>query len=513
MSVRLKILAVTVAILCGPAFSLVRFARPASFEPRADLVVVLNRDLGNPLGGEIWLMDLNGKLVRRITGNNYHEEHPRFSPDGSRIVFVRNLGGIAPGIGIDPQHHEIFMYDLRSGAERQLTRNDVEDGHPEWSYDGKRIAFYSRRNHPEGKATIWIMEADGSNPRPITSLQPGDLSHTDPIWSPDGRWLAFVCHRREGTVRHSRIEKIRSDGAERVVVSSGGRPLEASAAGGDQQWGDVDPEHSPDGALIWSARRLASGRVHLFAFGAGVYYGGKAELDMSGPSPDEVVERHPRFSPDGSRIVMTRSSRKAGFKTRQVVVMDPRSSLRRFVTTREDWDAWDPSWCPCAPSGAERDGTSQLVRYQGIGEERGSRLGDHRSRGSEKVRFASAPGEPAGVKTDLRVGYEVRWDLNGPPEKVISLAFRFEGRLTGEATRETGLSLQLMDWEGKNWVTVFALSEISGEQVKLQHEIAPANFISADKREVLLRIVALGSSAASPSTLAIDHLSLDVKGN
>ena len=321
----------------------------------AELVFVLNQERYNPLGGEIWLMDLRGRLVRRVTNNNYHEEHPRFSPDGVKLVFVRNLGGLVLGPGIDPKYNEIFVHDLRSGAERRLTSNDVEDGSPEWSYDGKRIAFYSRRDHPEGKATIWIMEEDGSNPRQITSLQPGDLSHTDPAWSPDGRWLAFVCHRQEGSVRYSRIEKIRSDGAGRIVVSSGGRPLEASAAGSDQQWGDVDPEHSPDGALIWTARRLASGRVRLYAFGAGVYYGGKAELDMSGSNPDEVVERHPRFSPDGSRIVMTRSSLKAGLKTRQVVVMDPRSSLRRFVTTREDWDAWDPSWYPFAPSGAERE--------------------------------------------------------------------------------------------------------------------------------------------------------------
>ncbi len=64
---------------------------------RAELVVVLNMNPANPLGGEIWLMDLKGRLVRRITKNNYHEEHPKFSPGGSRIVFVRNMGGIVPG--------------------------------------------------------------------------------------------------------------------------------------------------------------------------------------------------------------------------------------------------------------------------------------------------------------------------------------------------------------------------------------------------------------------------------
>jgi len=71
--------------------------------------------------------------------------------------------------------------------------------------------------------------------------------------------------------------------------------------------------------------------------------------------------------------------------------------------------------------------------------------------------------------------------------------------------------LQLMDWEGKSWVTVFVLPEISDGKVKIHHEIAPANFISRNGREVLLRIVALGAQAASAPTLETGQLSLDVK--
>ncbi len=251
-------------------------AASRSAEPRPDLVVVLNTNPSNPLGGEIWLMDLSGRLLRRVTRNDYHEERPQFSPDGSRIVFVRNLGGIAPGIGLDPKRNEIFIYDLRTGAETRLTRNDVEDGSPEWSFDGKTIAFFSRRNHPEGKATLWVMQADGSRPRQITALQPGDISHMDSNWGPDGQWLAFANYRAENGRRFSRIEKIRLDGSQRTVISSGGQDRTAGGAEKGEPPGDVDPTHSPDGAMIWSARRLDDGRTHLFAFGAGTYYGGAA---------------------------------------------------------------------------------------------------------------------------------------------------------------------------------------------------------------------------------------------
>jgi len=70
-----------------------------------------------------------------------------------------------------------------------------------------------------------------------------------------------------------------------------------------------------------------------------------------------------------------------------------------------------------------------------------------------------------------------------------------------------------MDWETKNWVTVFVRPEVADGPVKIQHEIAPANFVSRDRREVLLRLIAFGASATSTPTLETDQLNLDVKRN
>lgn len=518
-----KGLVLIVAALLGLVYLKALFAGARAPDLRADLVAVINMNPSNPLGGEIWLMDLNGRLVRRITKNNYHEEHPKFSPDGNKIVFVRNVGGIAPGVGLDPRNNEIFVYDLRTGVEKRLTRNNVEDGHPEWSFDGKYIAFYSRRNHPEGKATLWIMEADGSRPRQISSLRPGDLSHLDPNWGPDGQWLAFVNYREEDGHRFSRIEKIRLDGTQRTVVSSGGKYVKAHGAEKQEPLGDLNPNHSPDGAMIWSARRLNNGHVHLFAFSAGGYYGGKAETDMNWPVYPDAFERGPQFSPDGRRIILTRSSPKAGTRNWQLVLTDPQSSFRRYLTSREDWDAWDPSWYPFARSGAEKEGAGTLVSYNAsspaglktvLAQNGDGHSGDHRSLAPEGVPLPVSAVQPADLKTTPAAAYEVRWRLDVPPERVSSLTLRFLGRLRGaEAAGEGSLRVQLMDWEGKNWVTVFVLPQIANEKVKIQHEIAPANFVSRAGREVLLRIIALGASTTSASTLETDQLSLDVKRN
>ena len=58
------------------------------------------------------------------------------------------------------------------------TGNNYE---PRWSADGKKIVFVSDRT---GQGTIWIMNADGSNPTDITQSQPHSDSDFEPNWQP-----------------------------------------------------------------------------------------------------------------------------------------------------------------------------------------------------------------------------------------------------------------------------------------------------------------------------------------
>ncbi len=513
-------LAIPLALLFALIYTQLQSADSRVPGVHPELVAVVNMNPGNLLEGEIWLISLDGRLVRRITKNNYYEEYPRFSPDGSKIVFVRNMGGLIPGVGLDPKHNEIFVYDLRAGTETGLTRNDVEDGHPEWSYDGKSIAFFSRRGDPEGKATIWVMQADGSNPRQITHLGPGELSHLDPTWSPDGNWLAFANFLEKEGLPYSRIEKVRLEGTQRIVVSSGGRPVKSTKGQNQESWGDLDPNHSPDGAMMWSARRLGDGQIHLYAFGAGTYYPGKAEIDMSWPSDPEVAERSPSFSPDGRRILLTRVSLGAGAPTRQLVVTDSRSSFRRTIISREDWDVWHPSWYPFAQSGIDRDEASKLVSYNAsvVPESIGASgrkddvdLSKRAPLASKEIRLTLTIVPNSGTKASGMSAYEARWKLETSPERVVSLSLRFDGKLNGNAVEKGSLRFQLMDWEEKKWVDVFVKPGVSNHKVKILHEISPADFISRGTREVALRIVVSGISTTPAPTLDFDMLGLDVR--
>src|SRR5438128_6802042 len=68
---------------------------------------------------------------------------------------------------------------------RQLTQTSASNLRPVWSPDGKRIAFQTNR---DGPYHIYVMDADGGNVRQLTS---GDADDRHPTWSPDGKQLAI----------------------------------------------------------------------------------------------------------------------------------------------------------------------------------------------------------------------------------------------------------------------------------------------------------------------------------
>jgi TolB protein len=73
-----------------------------------------------------------------------------------------------------------------------VTRHAAHDDSPPWSPDGKRIAFTSNR---DGNYEIYVMNADGSEPRNLTR-HPGQDNFA--AWSPDGQRLAFISNRAGG---------------------------------------------------------------------------------------------------------------------------------------------------------------------------------------------------------------------------------------------------------------------------------------------------------------------------
>lgn len=127
---------------------------------------------------------------------------------GSRLWRVRADGGTAPqrmelagsGAGLPSAARtrdrlaftrwdwrpDLYRLD-RDGSSTLLVESTAWDIYPDWSPDGRQIAFQSDRTG--GDAEIWLAEADGSDPMRLTR-GPGRYQGS-PRWSPDGRWIAF----------------------------------------------------------------------------------------------------------------------------------------------------------------------------------------------------------------------------------------------------------------------------------------------------------------------------------
>ncbi|MEI6276693.1 MAG: DUF5050 domain-containing protein [Prolixibacteraceae bacterium] len=132
-------------------------------------------------------------------------EQPAISPDNTKIAFVSRRDGNA----------EIYVMNLDGTSVKRLTNNSAWDLHPAWSPDGTKLAFVSTRN---GVRNIYSMAAaDGANVTRITSNTRNDDS---PSWSPDG--MEIVYSSEMGSSLESpvpRLFKIKIDGTGQMMLS------------------------------------------------------------------------------------------------------------------------------------------------------------------------------------------------------------------------------------------------------------------------------------------------------
>ena len=106
------------------------------------------------LGPRAQLVAEEPENVRQLTSDALDNEYPDWSPDGRRIAFNSNRD--------DPDEENFEVYTMRAGSGdvTRLTFNEAGDGLPAWSPDGRRIAFASDR---DGSPDIHTMRADGRN--------------------------------------------------------------------------------------------------------------------------------------------------------------------------------------------------------------------------------------------------------------------------------------------------------------------------------------------------------------
>ena len=247
----------------------------------------------------IALMDSDGSNLRYLTPGQSTVTTPRFSPDGSQLVYTGTLA----------RKPRVFVLDVASGRQRLLVPGGAITFAPRFSPNGRQIVFSWAQG---GNTDIFVVGADGGTPQRLTSA-PG--TDTSPSYSPDGRRIVFESDR-SGT---QQLYVMGADGSgQRRISFGGGR--------------SASPVWSPKGNLI-AFTRIGSG----FRIGVMDPSGGGERL-LTNAWQDEG----PSWAPNGQFVLFHRTAQGSGGATLYAVAVAG-GAPRRMPTPQ---GGSDPSWSP-----------------------------------------------------------------------------------------------------------------------------------------------------------------------
>ncbi len=229
---------------------------------------------------QVWTLNRLGGEAQQLTNITQGVSGHEWSPDGSRLLlrirdpkpeeltkdkeddkkpkpyivdrlqFKRDYAGY-----LNRYRTHIYTYTPGDTAAVQITSGDFDDSSPVWSPDGKSIAFVSNRtDNPDGNSNsdIWVVSADntdkGQTLRQITTNENSDRS---PAWSPDGRLITYITVTDKDAMWYA-TDKLA------VVSSNGGEP---TLLADDLDRNISNPRFSDDGKSIYFMLEESGTRV------------------------------------------------------------------------------------------------------------------------------------------------------------------------------------------------------------------------------------------------------------
>ena len=284
--------------------------------------------------GEIYLMNPDGKRVRRLTEDPEYDSAPAWSPDGQKITFASFRDLHRPG-GIILA--ELYVMNADGTNPINLTQSvERPDRISSWAPNGTQIAFESSGISKWGDGLqwdIWVMDADGGNPRNLTNHHAQDEA---PDWSPDGNQIAFSSNRNKdwefenNVIGNWEVFVMNADGANPINLTN------------NLAW-DSSPDWSPDGDRIaFTSDRDGNSEVYV--------------MNADGTNPinltnNPATEGSPDWSPDGNQIAF-QSNRDGNW---EIYVMNTDGANPINLTNHPAWDS-SPSWGSIRPLGVASNG-------------------------------------------------------------------------------------------------------------------------------------------------------------
>jgi Tol biopolymer transport system component len=214
---------------------------------------------------DLYTVPSTGGLARRLTDDPAHDMLPRFTHDGSGVLFASDRTG----------KWQIWEVATEGGAARRVRTNEAVEYQVDESPDGRTLAFLSNENGPE---SLLLMPRAGGAARLLVRHGANTIMG-NPDWSPDGKQITFSSNWRVG---HQIYVADAATGEARRIS-----PLHR---------GGCEPRFSPDGQHVIYVDRGHLGETSLLT-----------EIDLRSGERKAIVDwpalnYDPAYAPDGSEI-------------------------------------------------------------------------------------------------------------------------------------------------------------------------------------------------------------------
>lgn len=159
---------------------------------------------------DIWLLEIASGVTTRFTSDPGWDAFPTWSPDGSRIIFTSNRGGV----------YDLYRKAATGAAAEELWYKSGEGKGPtSWSPDGRYLIYYSL-----GQPThLRLLSIEGPPDRISTALVDPQFTSITGRFSPDGRWIIYSSNESgQNEVSVRTFDAATGLAGKPVVVTSGG---------------------------------------------------------------------------------------------------------------------------------------------------------------------------------------------------------------------------------------------------------------------------------------------------
>jgi Tol biopolymer transport system component len=175
---------------------------------------------GQPADCSLWLGDPATGEVERLTstpGCSFRETFPHWSRDGSRLAYYR---GVYTQTGATTAT-ALYVLDVATGEETKLTDDALFAGDSDWSADDEWLVFstYPLNDFQQGRVSdLYRIQPDGTGLEPLTDYGTPGLRATQPRYTPDGEWILFTAV----TPQSRELWVMPAQGGDPIVVARGG---------------------------------------------------------------------------------------------------------------------------------------------------------------------------------------------------------------------------------------------------------------------------------------------------